>query len=123
VDEAFRFIGSLEEDPTFQPVFIHHRKDIYAGLHIFAARRLIDADQSRLALDHFQKAARFSLPTVLSVWYKVLQALGGFLGMSGAFLFYRNLRRHMQHRSIHLLVSESGVSFATGGQTKDNFIK
>jgi glycosyltransferase involved in cell wall biosynthesis len=123
VDEAFRFIESLEEDSTYQPIFIHHRKDIYAGLHIFAARRLIDANQSRLALDHFQKAARFSLPAVLSVWYKVLQALGGFLGMIEVFLFYRNLRRRIQHRLIHLQVSESGVSLETGGQTKDNFIK
>jgi hypothetical protein len=110
VDEAFQFIQSMEQDPTIQSFFAHHRKDIYAGLHIFAARRLIDADQPRLALGHFRQAARFSISKVLSVWYKVCQALGGALGLGKVFLSYRQLRRRIQHRSQHLIVTETGVS-------------
>ncbi|OGO64811.1 MAG: hypothetical protein A2030_00785 [Chloroflexi bacterium RBG_19FT_COMBO_50_10] len=118
VDEAFRFVQSLEHDPGFQPAFTHHRKDIYAGLHIFAARRLIDAGQPRPALSHFQQAAQFSIKKVLSVWYKVLQALGGILGLGRLFLGYRQARRHLQHQTRHLVVSRSGVAWSVTGQTK-----
>jgi glycosyltransferase involved in cell wall biosynthesis len=110
VDEAFQFIQSVEQDPTIQSFFAHHRKEIYAGLHIFAARRLIDADQPRLALSHFCQATRFSISKVLSVWYKVFQALGGALGLGKVFLSYRQQRRRIQHRSQHLIVTETGIS-------------
>jgi glycosyltransferase involved in cell wall biosynthesis len=123
VDEAFRFIQSLEHDPSIQSIFAHNKRSIYAGLYIFAGKRLIDASQPRLALDHFQQAARFSLPKVLSVWYKVLQALGGVLGMSRLFLYYRRVRRRLQHRTRRLEVSKSGVSWVVDDQTKENFIK
>jgi len=116
VDEAFRFIQSLEQDPAFQPAFTRYRKDIYAGLHIFAARRLIDSGEPRQALDHFQQATRFSLPKVLLVWYKVLQALGGAFGMGRLFSYYRQTRRRLQHRTRHLVVSKSGVSWAMADQ-------
>jgi glycosyltransferase involved in cell wall biosynthesis len=118
VDEAFRFIKSLEEDPSYEPVFIHHRKDIYAGLHIFAARRLLDAGQPGLALDHFQQATRFSFSKVLLMWYKVVQALGCAIGLDGLFLYYRRTRRRLQHRSSFLVVNDSGVSLAKPDQTK-----
>ena len=117
VEEAFRFIQSLEHDPVFQPAFTQERKDIYAGLHIFAARRLIDSDQPRQALDHLQQAARFSLTKVFSVWYKVFQALGGILGLGNLFLYYRHSRRRLQHHTRRLEVSQSGVSWAEADQT------
>ena len=116
VDEAFRFVQSLEDDPAFQPIFNRSYKEIYAGLHIFAARRLIDAGDSSLALRHFRQAARLSPGRVLAVWYKVIQALGGSLGMQKLFLGYRNTRRQLQHRSKHLAVSQSGVFWSDAGQ-------
>jgi glycosyltransferase involved in cell wall biosynthesis len=59
VDEAFRFIQSTEQDPAFRPVFDSQHKAIYSGLHIFAARRLIDSGQPRLAMQHLGQAARY----------------------------------------------------------------
>lgn len=118
VDEAFHFVQSLEDDPAFQPVFTSSYKEIYAGLHIFAAKRLIDAGQPRLALNHFRQAAHFSPAGVLSVWYKLIQALGGSLGMQKLFLGYRQSRRQLQHRSKHLTVSQSGVMWADTSQPK-----
>lgn len=109
VDEAFRFVQSLELDPVFQPVFVNHRKGIYAGLHIFAARRLIDSGQPRLALHHFQQAAQFSLTKVFSVWYKVIQAIGGVLGLGKLFMFYREARRRLQHHNQGLRIDEQGI--------------
>jgi glycosyltransferase involved in cell wall biosynthesis len=117
VDEAFHFVHSMEQDSTFQSFITNHRKDIYAGLHIFAARRLIDADQPRLALGHFRQAAQLSISRVISVWYKVLQALGGALGLGKMFMSYRQARRRVQHRSQHLIVSETGISLSTPDQT------
>ena len=118
VDEAFRFIQSVEQDPAFQPVFNRQRKAIYSGLHIFAARRLIDSGQPHSALHHFRQAARFSLTRVLSVWYKVIQALGGLIGLERIFLLYRQVRRRWQHQTRHLVVSHAGVSWADETQSK-----
>ena len=123
VDEAFRFIRSLEHDPSYQPVFAQNSKNIYAGLHIFAARRLIDASQPHHALEHFKQAAHFSFPKVLSVWYKVLQALGGVLGMERLFIAYRHARRRLQHRTSHLVVSKSGVTYAEPILMKGKIVK
>jgi glycosyltransferase involved in cell wall biosynthesis len=116
VDEAFRFIHSLEDDPAFQSVFKQSRTTIYAGLHIFAARRLIDAGEPRLALTHFQHAFQYSPARVLSVWYKVIQALGGSFGLQKLFLQYRQSRRQLQHQSRQLVVSRQGVSWADAAQ-------
>jgi glycosyltransferase involved in cell wall biosynthesis len=122
VDEAFHLIRSLEQDPTFQPVLACNTKHIYAGLHIFAARRLIDANQPYQALDHFKTAARFSLSHVCTVWYKVLQSLGGVLGLGKLFLYYRNLRRRLQHRSTWLKVGASGISLAIVDKKKEKHL-
>jgi glycosyltransferase involved in cell wall biosynthesis len=118
VDEAFRFIQSVEHDPAFHQEFTSHRRTIYSGLHIFAARRLIDSGQPRLALHHFRQAARFSFTKVLSVWYKVIQALGGFIGLGRLFLLYRQTRRRLQHQTHRLVVSQAGVSWADAVNSK-----
>lgn len=109
VQEAFRFIPSLEETEAFKLYFERQRDSIYAGLHIFAARRLIDAGQPRQALDHFRTAYRISPQAVGKAWYKVAQALGISLGMGAAFLGYRSLRRKIQHGKRRLTVDESGA--------------
>jgi glycosyltransferase involved in cell wall biosynthesis len=119
VEEAFRFVHSLESDPAFTLTFASQRKKVYAGLHIFAARRLIDAGQPRKALRHFRQASRFSLTHVLSVWYKLLQALGATLGLGKLFLGYRKWRRRLLHRSQRLVVSPSGVAWADQGSPED----
>ncbi|HJS29814.1 MAG TPA: glycosyltransferase family 2 protein [Anaerolineales bacterium] len=109
VDEAFRFSQSTQEDPAFAPVYSRRQNEISAGLHIFAARRLIDAGQFGEALEHFRRAAGHSPRAVLGVWYKVAQALGGRLGLSRLFLEYRSRRRRIQHRSKTLVMDGEGI--------------
>ena len=109
VEEAFRFIQSLENEALFLPVFSREYDNLYAGLHIFAAKRLIDSGNPQLALTHFQKAWRLSPTRVMRVWYKVIQASGNALGLGSLFLSYRNIRRRLQHRSQYLTVDERGV--------------
>ncbi len=118
VDEAFHFIHSLENDSSTGSVITRSYKSIYAGLHIFAAKRLIDAGQPRQACNHFQQAARFSGRMVLAAWYKVIQAFGSLLGMGRLFLLYRQIRRQLMHHTRHLLVSQSGVSIVNGSSTQ-----
>jgi glycosyltransferase involved in cell wall biosynthesis len=109
VDEAFQFIQSLENDQNIQPVITRQRSILYAGLHVFAGKRLIDAGDSRLALDHFHQAWQLSPKTVLRAWYKVVQAAGNTLGLDRLFLAYRNTRRRLQHHGQRLKLDEQGV--------------
>lgn len=109
VKEAFALIPSLEAESNFKDCFESNPNGIQAGLHIFAGKRLIDAGDPNSALSHFRKAWMFSPKQVIRVWYKVLQALGGIIGMSSLFLAYRRIRRRVQHGSKHLVVNNVGV--------------
>jgi glycosyltransferase involved in cell wall biosynthesis len=109
-EEAFRYIQSLEGNPDVAPVLARHRNLIYAGLYMFDGKRQIDAGNPRRALSQFKQAWKLSPTTVLNSWFKVVQALGGALGMGNAFLSYRQMRRRLRHRSHHLAVSPSGVT-------------
>jgi hypothetical protein len=43
------------------------------------------------------------------VWYKLVQALGGALGLNRLFLLYRSSRRKFQHRARRMEVGAEGV--------------
>jgi glycosyltransferase involved in cell wall biosynthesis len=113
VDEAFRFIPSLEHQPVFESMFPSNARDIQAGLLIFAGKRYIDAGKPRQALAFFCQAYTIQPIAVIKVWYKVVQAAGSVIGLSGLFLGYRQLRRRVQHRSRTLVVDESGPHWQT----------
>lgn len=110
--EAFALVETLKADPLFVPTLMEYESEIYAGLHIFSGRRLIDARQPRLALKHFQQAFRLAPRRVVHFWFKVLQALGGVVGLGGLFLAYRTTRRRLQHGSEHLVVDADGTHWA-----------
>lgn len=109
VDEAFRLVEKLEADSAFAATIRGNRKNIYAGLNIFAGRRLIDAGQPRRAVKHFWRAFRLSPGGTLRFWFKIIQALGGSIGLGGVFLAYRNLRRMAQHSGQHLVITATDV--------------
>jgi len=109
VDEAFNFVGSLRTDPQFKPVIEQNEAQIKAGLHVFSARRLIDAGQPKKALKHLRSAWRIKPRSVLSVWYKWVQAWGSALGLGGLFLWYRQTRRKLQHNQRRLTVNSQGI--------------
>ncbi len=111
IEEAFRLIPSLEQEPVFQAIFRQHRRKIYAGLHIYASKRFIDAGQPAQALSHFGQAFRLRPGMILRAWRKVLQALAGTLGLMGIFIAYRQTRRKLQHHSQRLIVDANGVSW------------
>lgn len=109
VEEAFQFVEACEHEALFQPIFNQQRSEIVASLHVFAGKRLIDAGQSRQALDHFRQAWGLSPRAVLRVWYKVVQAAGNALGLEKLFLAYRTTRRRFQHHGQGLRLDEQGV--------------
>jgi len=109
VDEAFRFIPSLEDRPEYRDIFRKTKAEIYAGLNVFAGRRYIDAGRYREALIYFGRAMSIHFPTAIKYWYKIIQALGGAIGLDKIFLSYRISRRRIQHRMQQLEVSEKGI--------------
>ena len=109
VDEAFDFIPSLRAEPEFQPVFQQHGKQIYAGLQVFAAKRLLDGGEPAKALDHFRQAWRYSPLAIVKAWRKVIQAIGLKLGLGAVFLGYRRTRRQIQHHNEYLKLDEHGL--------------
>jgi len=106
--DAFALMDGLQHDPLFAATIAQHRREIYAGIHVFHARRLIDARQPRAALSNFWQAARLSPGSVFRVWYKVFQALGGALGFGPAILAARDLLRSSRRRPRRLVVDEAG---------------
>jgi glycosyltransferase involved in cell wall biosynthesis len=112
VEEARRLIEGLEREASYQQVFTTSRSQIYAGYHVFAAKRLIDAGLYSQALKHFAQAWQNSPRELLRSWYKVVQALGGASGLAGAFHGYRKLRRSVQHKKQQLFVDVEGVHWA-----------
>ncbi|MBG0787462.1 MAG: glycosyltransferase [Anaerolineaceae bacterium] len=109
VDEAFNFIEGLKAEPEFDAVLKQHDRKIRAGLHVFSARRLIDSGEPKEALAHFKEAWAIDRNSVLQVWYKWVQALGGVLGLTGLFLTYRKTRRQVTHRDQRLVVDGDGI--------------
>ncbi len=108
-DEAFAFIPSLEKEDKFQPIFAHEGQKIYAGLHVFAAKRILDGHQPAQALEHFWRAWRLSPRVVITAWKKVLQAIGYNLGLGGVFLWYRKTRRRLQFSNQQLHLDGEGL--------------
>lgn len=111
VDEAFRFMESLQSDPELSAVITEHQSEIMAGLYIFAGRRMIDAGKPRDALRHFRAAWKLDRRRVGKMWFKVVQALGQSIHLGGLFLTYRNIRRGFQHRGTRLVVDDNGVHY------------
>jgi tetratricopeptide (TPR) repeat protein len=111
VDEAFAFINGLDADPSYEPVYAHESRRIFAGLNVFAARRLIDAREYRRALGYYGRALKLHPPTALRLWYKGVQAAGGALGLEKLFLGYRRRRRALQHAGQRLRVDENGAGW------------
>jgi hypothetical protein len=99
----------LETQELFRPIFTDHKNEIYAGLHVYAGRRLIDNQNPRLALRHFEQAFRLHPKAVLHFWYKVIQAALGSLGLEKMYLAYRKMRRKYQYQSRKLIVDNRGV--------------
>jgi glycosyltransferase involved in cell wall biosynthesis len=112
VEEAFGLIRTLETEEPYAAEIREGGNEIMAGLHVFAARRLIDSGQPGKALGHFREALRYSPKAVVNVWYKVVQALGGAVGLSGVFLSYRRMRRWVMHRGRRLEVDAGGVRWS-----------
>lgn len=107
--DAFVLLDNLQKDALFKDVIQQNRQEIYAGLHIFSARRLIDAQQPAKALSHFWQAFRFSPVETMRVWYKIVQAAGGAVGLGRLFLAFRWVRRRIKPQKGTLTADEDGI--------------
>lgn len=108
--EAFQFIGKLEKEEPFATVIKEHHSEIYAGIDIFHARRLIDAGKPAEALGYFRAAFRLAPAQTARYWFKIVQALGGAAGGASLFLTYRDARRKSQHHRQKLVVDDRSIT-------------
>jgi hypothetical protein len=98
VEEAERLVEWAAASDTFGELVRSHRKRIHAGLHVFSARRLIDAGRDAEAATHMLRALVLHPATVARYWYKAVQAGFGAIGLGGLFLWYRSARRRLRYR-------------------------
>jgi glycosyltransferase involved in cell wall biosynthesis len=97
VEEAERLIADSDQsDVTCMVIQDNHRR-IYAGLNVFAARRLIDAGEFGVALRRISRAALQHPYTVLRYWYKWVQAAFSAIGFAPLFMWYRSIRRRLTY--------------------------
>jgi glycosyltransferase involved in cell wall biosynthesis len=112
VEEAFRLIPQLAQDPAYADVFASQGKRIWGGLHLYAVKRYVDAGQYRRALWHYFRALPLYPQGARQTWRKLLQAAAGSLGLMGVFLAYRRSRRAAQFHGQQLTVDEHGVGWS-----------
>jgi glycosyltransferase involved in cell wall biosynthesis len=95
VAEAERLIRQSEQSDAYKEIVAANRERVYAGLEVFAARRLIDAKKHGQAFRRITGAMRIHFPTVLRYWYKWVQAGLSMLGLDPLFMWYRRMRRKL----------------------------
>ena len=110
VEEARRLIDWAAGSEDLSALVASENRRIEAGYNVFAARRLIDADEFGEAVRHLSIALRLHPPTVAKYWYKVVQAVFSALGFSEAFMWYRRNRRSITHREQVVEVLGEGAS-------------
>jgi glycosyltransferase involved in cell wall biosynthesis len=110
--DAFILLENLIKDPLFAPTISRYHNEILAGIHIFHARRLIDAKQPGEALQNFWQAAKLHIKSVSRVWFKVFQALAGLVGLGNFTLFLLNKYRSVRNRPKRLIVDSTGIHWS-----------
>jgi glycosyltransferase involved in cell wall biosynthesis len=107
--DAFLLLEKLEKDPLFIPVIHRHHDEILADIHIFHGRRLIDAKQPKEAVANFWQAYKLHPKSVVRVWFKVVQALAGMLGLGTVVIDLRDYYRHIRNHPQRLVVDSTGI--------------
>jgi glycosyltransferase involved in cell wall biosynthesis len=111
VEEARRLIDWAAGSEHLADLVTSEKGRIEAGYNVFAARRLIDADEFGAAVRHLSIAMRLHPPTVAKYWYKVVQAVFSAIGFSEAFMWYRRKRRSITHQGqiVDVLISDDSA--------------
>ncbi len=113
VEEAFRLIPSLAQDPAYAPAFSRHGRRVWAGLYLYAVKRFVDAGLYPRSLTNYFRALSISPFAALRTWRKLLQAAAGSVGLMGVFLSYRRARRQAQFHARQLQVDCSALAAAS----------
>jgi hypothetical protein len=109
--DAFDLIEILKQQEYVEDVIRANYREIMAGIHVFHGRRLIDAKMPARSLAQFWFAFWKYPSAVIAVWFKVLQALGGVIGLGDFFLAIRDNRRRMKNGDRFITVDQNGVQW------------
>ncbi|MGA9533834.1 MAG: glycosyltransferase family 2 protein [Anaerolineales bacterium] len=102
VAEAHRLMLWAESAEETKSVVRENERRIQAGLLVFSARRLIDAERFGEATRRMFRALTLHPATAARYWYKLVQAALSALGLSSVFMAYRRGRRRVQYRGARL---------------------
>jgi tetratricopeptide (TPR) repeat protein len=121
VAEAQRLIDWAAASDEFAALVLARRRRVLAGLHVFSARRLIDAGRHGEAVGHLARALTLHPATVARYWYKAVQAVFSALGMESTFLWYRKTRRRLRFRgrAVELPYGPARRQAALGSDQQD----
>ena len=108
-EDALALIDVLEKQPILTAIIRENRPVIYAGIHAFHGRRLIDAGKNDQAFRQFLQVLRIHPPTFFRLWFKVIQSFGGMFGLSGLFRSYRDIRRRKKNGVRCLKIDKQGI--------------
>jgi glycosyltransferase involved in cell wall biosynthesis len=106
--DAFVLFENLKKDPLFAPTIHQYHNQILAGIHIFHARRLIDAKKPANAMKNFWQAAKLYPTSLIPIWFKVLQAFAGMLGLGNTMIGLRDTSRRIRNHPQCLVVDDLG---------------
>ncbi len=110
--DAFVLFDNLQKDPLFTSIINQYHDEILAGIHIFHGRRLIDAQQPRQALANFYQAIKLHPASIFSVWFKVVQALAGIIGLRNAVVSVRDSYRRLRNPRKRLVIELTGAHWS-----------
>jgi glycosyltransferase involved in cell wall biosynthesis len=118
--DAFVLLENLKKDPLFAPTINKYHNEILAGIHIFHGRRLIDAKMPKEAMANFWYAGKLHPASVGQIWFKVIQASAGMLGLGNLALALRDYYRHTRNYPRRLVVDATGIRWVN---TRSKFIQ
>lgn len=95
VEEAQRLVSWASSSESLSSTVLENNRRVYAGLEVFAARRLIDQGVYGTAFRRILRGFFHHPGTVIRYWYKVVQAGFSAIGLGFLFELYRRTRRKL----------------------------
>ena len=110
-EDALALIDVLKTQSILTAVIQENEAFIEAGIHAFHGRRLIDAGKHRQAFQQFLQVLKIHPPTFVRLWFKVIQSLGGMVGLGGMFRYYQDVRRRLKNGIRFLKIDKQGIQW------------
>ncbi|HEY3312040.1 MAG TPA: glycosyltransferase family 2 protein [Anaerolineales bacterium] len=96
--EAFRIVDWMQSNHEFSELFEQNKAKILGGVNRFDAFYLVDGGKYRSALAAYWRAFKFSPPTALKDWHRVIYIFLAMLGLQNLRSIYMRLRKSLKNQ-------------------------